>query len=99
MAAAMRRRGMPMPRNGGQKLIQRRRARELLVPPRSCRRTLPLFMLNHDTGLRLRWDGQAAAINGFENFVGTAAEQRIPDCIAEPLGIAEITVARFAQAF
>src|SRR5258708_19441880 len=78
MSGAMCLTRMPAPKNGGQRLIQRRRACELLVPPRSCRRTLPLFMLDHDWRSRLRRDGQAAAVNGFVDFVSAPAEERFP---------------------
>src|ERR1039458_1211859 len=90
---------MPAPRNGGQRLIHRRRAWELLVPPRSCRRTLPLFIPDNDPGSWLRRDGQAAAVNGFEDFIAAAAEQRFPYRIAQCSGVVEIAIARLAQQF
>src|SRR5271165_5991369 len=88
---------IPAPRNGGQKLIQRRRARESLVPPRSCRRTLPLFMPDHDTGSRLRRNGQTTAIDGFENFVAAAAQQRFAHGVSQLFRIIGIAVARFTE--
>src|SRR5580698_10021432 len=88
---------MPAPRNGGQRLIERRRACELLVPPRSSRRRLPLFMLDHGPRSWLRRGGQAAAVDGFEDLITTAAEQRLADFVAELFRVVEVAVARFAE--
>src|ERR1700688_239309 len=102
MSGAMCLMRMPAPKKGGQRLIQRRRACELLVPPRSCRRTLPLFIRDLCSQFslgksRLRRDGQAAAVDGLEDFVSAAVEQGFADCVAERFRIVEIAIARFAQ--
>lgn len=44
----------------------------------------------------LRRDGQAAAVDGFKNFIAPAAKQDVTDIIAKFLGIVEIAVSGFA---
>src|SRR5215475_5164821 len=61
---------IPAPRNGGQRLIQRRRAWEFPGPPSSRRRALWVML-----GLWLRWRGESTAVDGFEDFVSAASEQ------------------------
>src|SRR5580700_6186750 len=88
---------MPMPRNGGQRLIQRRRPCEVLVPPRNCRRTLGLFMRALHLQSWLRRHGQAAAVHGFQDFVCATPQQPFAGSVAQLRGILEIAVARVAK--
>src|SRR5271169_1732107 len=99
MSGAMLTMRMPIPRNGGQRLIQRRRWAGLLVPPRSLRRTLPLMWLScfAACGSWLRRNGQATAVDGFEDCVSTAGQQRRAGGVAEFFGI--VAVAGIAQEF
>src|SRR5271165_4141284 len=69
MSGAMRTTRIPAPRNGGQRLTQRRRWAASL-PPSNCSRNLPLMRS------RLRRDRQAAPVNGFEDLIAATGEQR-----------------------
>src|ERR1051326_4091531 len=84
MAGAMRCTRIPAPRNGGQKLIQRRRACAL-EPPRSFRRMLRVM-----SGLWLRRDSQAPAVDGFEDLVAPASQQRCAGFFAKFFGVGAV---------
>ena len=45
----------------------------------------------------MRWDGQAAAVDGFKDLISTAVEQPLADFGAELFRVVEVAVARFAE--
>jgi hypothetical protein len=54
-------------------------------------------MPDHDARSWLRRDGQAASVDGFEDFITATAEQRLADFVAELFRVVEVAVARFAE--
>src|SRR5207302_7539030 len=49
------------------------------------------------SGSRLRQDGEAAAVDGFEDLVAATVEQSLSYRVAQGFGIVKVAVARFAQ--
>ena len=56
-----------------------------------------LFMRALDPQSRLRRDGQAPSIDGFQDFVAAATQQGFANSVAQLFGMVKIAIARFAQ--